>query len=555
MDLFSPYHTVLDYHAKTVTLAMLELPRLEWKSSSVSTSSRVISFLKAQHMVEKVCLAYLAYVRDTTVDSPTIDSVPIVQEFTYVFPSDLPSMPPDHDIDLCIDFAPGTQPISIPPYRMALNELKELKEQLEKLLSKGFIRPSVSLWGAPVLFMKKKDGTMGMCIDYRQLNKATIKNKYLLPHIDDLFNQLQGAKVFSKIDLRSGYHHKIRDSDVPKTTFRTRYGHDEFLVMSFGLTNAQLGGAQTTFESSASDLARAEAIILHHLFNQRDLNLRQCRWMELLKDYDITILYHLGKENVVADALRRKQIKARQFDDPYLAVLREGVLQGSAKEVSIGEDVVLRLQDRLCVPYVDGLRERILEKHQRQRGLLQQMPIPEWKWERITMDFVVGLPRTLQKFDAVWVTVDKLTNYQSSIEMVPFDALYGRRCLCPIGWFNPSEAKLYGTDLVRDALEKVKLIQKRLRTAQSRQKSYADQKVRGVSFMVGEKVLLKVLPMKGIMRFRKKGKLSPRFTGPFEVLRRYHDDLSHVLGFSIIKLYESLGYEEEPFAIVDRQNR
>jgi len=122
---------------------------------------------------------------------------------------------------------------------MAPAELKELKAQLKDLLDKGFIQPSISPWGAPVLFVKKKDGSLRMCIDYRQLNKVTIKNKYPLPRIDDLFDQLQGASYFSKIDLRSGYHQlRVRGVDVPKTAFRTRYGHFEFLVMSFGLTNA-----------------------------------------------------------------------------------------------------------------------------------------------------------------------------------------------------------------------------------------------------------------------------------------------------------------------------
>ena len=118
---------------------------------------------------------------------------------------------------------PGTEPISKAPYRMAPLELKELKVQMEELVSKGFVRPSTSPWGAPVLFVKKRDGSLRLCIDYRELNKMTIRNQYPLPRIDDLFDQLQGAKVFSKIDLRSGYHQlKIRSEDVPKTTFRTR---------------------------------------------------------------------------------------------------------------------------------------------------------------------------------------------------------------------------------------------------------------------------------------------------------------------------------------------
>ena len=130
-------------------------------------------------------------------------------------------------------------PISQAPYRMAPAELKELKTQLQELVDKGFNRPSMSSWGAPVLFVKKKDDTMRLCIDYRKLNQVTVKNKYSLPRIDDLFDQLRGASVFSKIDLRSGYHQlRIRDSDVAKTAFRSRYGHYEFVVMPFGLTNA-----------------------------------------------------------------------------------------------------------------------------------------------------------------------------------------------------------------------------------------------------------------------------------------------------------------------------
>ena len=152
--------------------------------------------------------------------------------FLDVFSDDLPGIPPSQAIDFVLELEPRTGPISKAPYRMAPTELKELKVQLQDLLDKGFIRPSVSSWGAPVLFVKKKDGLMRLYIDYRELNKRTIKKKYPLPIIEDLFDQLKEATVFSKIDLRSGYHQiKINEKDVPKTTFRTRYSHYEFDVI------------------------------------------------------------------------------------------------------------------------------------------------------------------------------------------------------------------------------------------------------------------------------------------------------------------------------------
>jgi hypothetical protein len=170
-------------------------------------------------------------------ESP-VERIPVVCEYPDVFPDELTGMPPDRDIEFAIELQPGTAPISKRPYRMPPAELAELKKQLQELLDKGFIRPSTSPWGCPALFVKK-DESLRLCVDYRPLNAVTIKNKYLLPHIDVLFDQLVGAKVFSKIDLRSGYHQiKIRASDIPKTAFSTRYGLYEYLVMSFGLTNA-----------------------------------------------------------------------------------------------------------------------------------------------------------------------------------------------------------------------------------------------------------------------------------------------------------------------------
>jgi hypothetical protein len=173
----------------------------------------------------------------TMIESP-VEKIPVVCDYPNVFPDDLPGMPPDRDIEFAIELQHGTAPISKRPYRMPPAELAELKKQLQELLDKGFIRPSTSPWGCPALFVKK-DESLRMCVDYRPLNGVTIKNKYPLPRIDVLFDQLVGAKVFSKIDLRSGYHQiKICASDIPKTAFSTRYGLYEFLVMSFGLTNA-----------------------------------------------------------------------------------------------------------------------------------------------------------------------------------------------------------------------------------------------------------------------------------------------------------------------------
>ena len=163
----------------------------------------------------------------------------MVYEFPDIFLDELPGLPPDRDVEFKIELVPGMAPISRRPYRMPPNELAELKIQLQDLLDKGLIQPSSSPWGCLALFVKKKDKSLGMCVDYRPLNVVTIKNKYPLPRIDILFDQLAKAKVFSKIDLRSGYHQiKIRPEDIPKTAFSTRYGLHEYLVMSFGLTNA-----------------------------------------------------------------------------------------------------------------------------------------------------------------------------------------------------------------------------------------------------------------------------------------------------------------------------
>jgi hypothetical protein len=208
---------------------------------SLDISSRTVEIDSSEYEPTILYLPQQQYPNPCTYATTGIKlkDIPIVCEYSDVFPDDLPGMPPDRDIKFIIELQPGTAPISKRSYRMPPNELVELKIQLQDLLDKGFIRPSASPWGCPALFVKKKDNSLRLCVDYRPLNAVTTKNKYPLPRIDILFDQLARAKVFSKIDLRSSYHQiKIRPSDIPKTAFSTRYGLYEYLVMSFGLTNA-----------------------------------------------------------------------------------------------------------------------------------------------------------------------------------------------------------------------------------------------------------------------------------------------------------------------------
>ncbi|KAJ0874305.1 putative nucleotidyltransferase, Ribonuclease H [Helianthus annuus] len=199
----------------------------------------IISAMQARKCLRKGYPSILALVTDTPSGERKIEDLPVVREFADVFLEELPGLPPHRQVEFQIELAPGAAPIARAPYRLAPGELQELSNQLQELLDRGFIWPSSSPWGAQVLFVKKKDGSFRMCIDYRELNKVTIKNRYPLPCIDDLFDQLQGSSFYSKIDLRSGYHQvRVGEEDFPKTAFRTGYGHYEFLVMPFGSTNA-----------------------------------------------------------------------------------------------------------------------------------------------------------------------------------------------------------------------------------------------------------------------------------------------------------------------------
>ncbi|GJV36278.1 hypothetical protein Tco_1408755, partial [Tanacetum coccineum] len=676
--------------------------------------------------------------------------------------------------------------------------MQELSNQLQELADRGFIRPSTSPWGAPVLFVKKKDGSFRMCIDYRELNKLTIKNRYPLPRIDDLFDQLQGSSVYSKIDLRSGYHQlRVRDEDIPKTAFRTRYEHYEFQVMPFGLTNAPavfmdlmnrvckpyldkfiivfiddiliyscnkeehakhlriilellrkekfqglhvdpakievvknwtspttptevcqflgLAGYYRRFIDGFSKIAKPltkltqknkkyiwgkdqesafqllkqklclgavlmqrEKVIayasrqlkpneenytthnlelgvvvfalkiwrhylydtkctvftdyksLQHILHQKELNMRQRRWLELLADYDCEIRYHPGKileaqtealkeENIKAENLRgmdkafevrpngTRCIKNRSWL-PLFVNPRDLIMHESHKsKYSIHPGFDKMYQDlkklywwpnmkAIIAEYVGKCLtcSRVKAECQKPSGLLVQPEIPMWKWERITMDFITKLPKTSNGHDTIWVIVDRLTKSAHFIPTRETDSMetltrlyikeivsrHGvpisiisdhdshftsrfwqslqsalgtqldmsttyhpetdgqsertiqtledmlRACVIDFGkgWERhlPLVEFSYNNrpEIIHETTEKIVQIRQRLQAARDRQRSYANIRRKPLEFQVGDRVMLKVSPRKGIIRFGKRGKLNPRYIRPFKILEQ-----------------------------------
>nr|GFA84609.1 putative reverse transcriptase domain-containing protein [Tanacetum cinerariifolium] len=255
---------------------------------------------------------------------------------------------------------------------------------------KGFIRPSSSPWGAPVLFVKKKDGSFWMCIDYRELNKLTVKNRYLLPRIDDLFDQLQGSSVYSKIDLRSGYHQlRVREEDVPKIAFKTRFGHYEFQVMPFELTNAP-----TVFMDLMNQLCKPYLD----------------KFMIIFID-DILIYSKDEKEHekhlkAIIKLLKKEELHAK-FSKCEFWIPKVKFEWGDKQEAAFQ-----LLKKKLCSAPIlalpEGSEDFIVYCDASNKGLGAVL-VQREKWDNITMDFVTKLPKSSQGYDTIWVIVDRLT--------------------------------------------------------------------------------------------------------------------------------------------------
>ncbi|GJR37240.1 putative reverse transcriptase domain-containing protein [Tanacetum coccineum] len=370
MDWLRKYHAVIVCDEKLVQIPYGNETLIFYgNESNYGRESRltIISCSKAQEYMAKGYQIFLAQIsakkEEDKSEGKKLKDVLIVQDFPEVFPEDLPGLLPARPVEFQIDLIPGTAPIARAPYRLTPSEMKDLSEQLQELSDKGFIRPSSSPWGAPVLFVKKKDGSFRMCIDYHELNKLTLKNRYPLPRIDDLFDQLQGSSIYSKIDLRSGYH-QLRDEKeheehlkailelLKKEKLYAKFSKCEFWTPKeqrfFGYCDASHKGLgavliqrekviayasrqlkiheknYTTHDLELGSMVFALKIWRHylygtkctvftdhkslqHILDQKELNMRQRRWLELLSDYDCDIRYHLRKANVVADALSRKE--------------------------------------------------------------------------------------------------------------------------------------------------------------------------------------------------------------------------------------------------------
>ncbi|KAA0047049.1 Retrotransposable element Tf2 [Cucumis melo var. makuwa] len=675
MDFLSNHYTSLNFHQKENVFKRPGKSEIIFHGDRKILPTYMISALKASKLLRKGCTAYLANVMDTQISKLKLEDIPVVREFLDVFPEELSGLPPDREIEFSIDLVLGMAPISQAPYRMAPIELRELKSQLQELMDKGFIRPNASLWGASMLFVKKKDvediyvgpqkteaidkwerptsvteirSFLGLAGYYRRFVEGFSKLSLALT------NLTRKNVKFKWADACERSSQELKKKLVTTLVLTLPTPGVEFdiycdashqglgcVLMQKGKVVAyasrQLKKHECNYPTHDLELAAVVLALklwwhylygerchiftdhksLKYIFDQKELNLRQRRWLELIKDYDCTINYHPGKANMVADALSRN---------------------------SSHSNITLNSIGRIIKAQLDDAMLRKLAE-ERQAGLLNPLPVPEWKWEHVTIDFLFGLSHITNGHDGIWVIVDRLTK---TVRFLPVKVtftldklakLYVDKIVSAYGArvsimsdrdsrftskFWPSlqqalgtklhfstaflngtdgqsertiqtledmlracdevgERKLVGPQLVQTTSENVKFIRERLKIVQDRQKSYTDKRRRDLQFEVGDKVFLKLSPWKRVLRFGRKGKLSPRFIRPYQILkpighaayrsalpmelsrihdvfhvsmlRKYIPDPSHILEAEPVHLKENLSYEEEPIQILDKKEQ
>ncbi|GJR02259.1 putative reverse transcriptase domain-containing protein [Tanacetum coccineum] len=602
-----------------------------------------------------------------------LEDVPIVREFPEVFPKDLPGLSPAQQVEFQIDLVPSVVPVARVPYLLAPAELQELSTQLQEISGRGFVRPSSSPWGAPVLFVKKKDGSFWMCIDYRKLNRLTVKNRYPLPRINDLFDQLQGSRVYSKIDLRSGYHQlRVREEDIPKTKFRTRYDHYEFQVMPFGLTNAPavfmdlmnrvckpyldrvvivfidyiliysksrkeheghlklilsegihvdpdkiesikdwaspktpteihqfLEKAKAAFKMLKQKLYSVQILALPErsenfvvycdashkglgavlmqkekviAYASRQLKVHKKNYTTHNLELGLVVfalkmwrhyLYGTKKANVVADALSRKErskplrVRAlvmtiglnlpKQILSAHSEAMKEENfinkdLHGMIDKLEPRTDGTLCLNNRSWIPCFGDLRALIMyESHKSKYSIhpgsdkmYQDLKKLYW-WPNMKSEIATYVSKylTCAKVKIEYQKPSEFSynnSYHTSIKAAPFEALYRHKCRSSICWAEVGDRQLTSPEIIHEKTEKIVQIKSRIQAACDRQKSYADVRRKPLEFQIGDKVMLKVSPWKGVIRFGKRRKLNPHYIGPLKIIDKvgtvtYHLEL------------------------------
>ncbi|GKB27600.1 putative reverse transcriptase domain-containing protein [Tanacetum coccineum] len=693
MDWLAKYYAVIICDEKIVRIPYGdEVLIIEGDGCNGGSKSKlsIISYTKTQKYIQKGCQVYLAQVTTKKIDNKSgekrLEDMLIVRDFLEVFPEDLPGSQPSRQVEFQIDLVLGAAYVARSLYRLAPSEMQE-----------------------------KKYGSFRMCIDYRKLNKLTMKNRYPLSIIDNLFDQLQGSRVYSKIDLRYGYHKlRVREEDIPKTSFRTRYGNYEFQVMPFRLTTTttnkkEHGGhlklilrllkeeklfakfskcefwlskvkflghvidskgihidpakiesvkdwaspktpteirhapilalpegsenfvvyCDASHKGLGTVLMQREKVIAYayrqlkvheknhtthdleleaHILDQKELNMRQRLWLELLSDYDCEIRYHLGKANVVADALSQKerikllrvralvmtiglnllkqilnaQAEARKEENFIAEDLHALIMHESHKSkysIHHGSDKMYQDLKKLywwpnkkaeIATYVSKCLTcaKVKAEYQKPSGLLVQPEIPQWKWENITMEFVTKLPRTTTGQDTIWVIVDRITKSAHFLPIREDDSLekltrhYLKEVVSRHGvsvsiisdrdgrfasHFWRSLHKALGTRLDMSTTYHLQTDGQSERTIQTLKDmlracvldfekgwdrhlplvefSYNNiyhTSIKAAPFEVlyGHTVMLKVSPWKGVIRFGKRGKLNPRYIGPFKILAK-----------------------------------